>query len=47
LIEGTDGNFYGTTKDGGANGDGEVFKMTSAGAIILLHSFDVTDGEPR
>jgi uncharacterized repeat protein (TIGR03803 family) len=48
LIQGTDGRFYGTTLRGGANGDGEIFKITSAGTFTLLHSFDVTDGyEPN
>ena len=28
LIQATDGNFYGTTSGGGANGDGTVFKIT-------------------
>jgi uncharacterized repeat protein (TIGR03803 family) len=29
-------------------GDGEVFKITSAGTLTVLHSFDVTDGnEPN
>src|SRR6266403_2434196 len=33
LIQGTDGNFYGTTSAGGANGYGTVFKMDAAGNI--------------
>jgi uncharacterized repeat protein (TIGR03803 family) len=44
LAEGTDGSFYGTTTLGGANGDGTVFKITPAGALTTLHSFDGTDG---
>jgi uncharacterized repeat protein (TIGR03803 family) len=44
LILGTDGNFYGTAMNGGANSDGAVFKITPAGAITALHSFDQTDG---
>ena len=44
LILGTDGNFYGTTANGGADRDGAVFKITPAGAITSLHSFDETDG---
>jgi uncharacterized repeat protein (TIGR03803 family) len=39
LIQGTDGNFYGTTSQGGASSNGTVFKMTSAGAVTVLHSF--------
>jgi len=44
LIQGTDGNFYGTTAKGGANGYGTVFKITPAGTLTTLHSFDGTDG---
>jgi uncharacterized repeat protein (TIGR03803 family) len=40
LIQATDGNFYGTTLRGGTNGRGTVFKMTAAGAVTTLHSFD-------
>jgi uncharacterized repeat protein (TIGR03803 family) len=38
-IEGSDGNFYGTTAEGGANGFGTVFRITSAGVETALHSF--------
>jgi uncharacterized repeat protein (TIGR03803 family) len=44
LKQATNGNFYGTTSSGGANGDGEVFEMTLTGGLTILHSFDVTDG---
>jgi len=44
LIQGTDGNFYGTTYGGGANGNGTVFQITPAGTLTTLHSFDLTDG---
>ncbi len=44
LALGTDGNFYGTTQNGGANGIGTVFKITPEGAYSVLHSFDGTDG---
>jgi uncharacterized repeat protein (TIGR03803 family) len=39
LIQGSDGNFYGTTEYGGANDDGTVFKMDSLGNVTVLHSF--------
>jgi uncharacterized repeat protein (TIGR03803 family) len=47
LIQATDGNFYGTTPEGGANypGFGTVFKVTPTGTLTVLHSFDGTDGE--
>jgi uncharacterized repeat protein (TIGR03803 family) len=39
LAQGTDGNFYGITTYGGANGDGTVFKVTPSGTLTTLHSF--------
>jgi uncharacterized repeat protein (TIGR03803 family) len=45
VIQGTDGNFYGTTSGGGGSNDGTLFKMTPAGTLITLYSFDGTDGE--
>jgi uncharacterized repeat protein (TIGR03803 family) len=39
LILATDGNFYGTTQGGGANGYGTVFKITHTGALKTLYSF--------
>lgn len=44
LIQGTDGNFYGTTQQGGANNAGTVFMMTPNGTVTVLHSFNTTDG---
>jgi uncharacterized repeat protein (TIGR03803 family) len=48
LVQGTDGNFYGTTYLGGTNcatiGCGTVFKIDSSGTLTTLHSFDGTDG---
>jgi uncharacterized repeat protein (TIGR03803 family) len=44
LIQGTNGNFYGTTLGGGANNVGTVFEITAAGVLTTLHSFDTTDG---
>ena len=47
LVLGNDGNFYGTTLvlTGVSNPNlGAIFKITPAGAITLLHSFDGTHG---
>lgn len=44
LVEGRDGDFYGTTSGGGRNGVGSVFKITPAGVLTVLHSFDGTTG---
>jgi len=45
LVQGINGDFYGTTQRGGAYGEGTVFKITPSGALTTLHSFDGTDGE--
>ena len=49
LVQATDGNFYGTTYAGGTSGNcqggcGTVFKITPAGTLTTLHSFDWYDG---
>jgi uncharacterized repeat protein (TIGR03803 family) len=44
LMLSTDGNFYGTTWQGGANNDGTIFKVTPAGVLTVLHEFNYTDG---
>jgi uncharacterized repeat protein (TIGR03803 family) len=41
VVEGSDGNLYGTTALGGANNTGEVFKLTLLGQLTVLHSFSV------
>jgi uncharacterized repeat protein (TIGR03803 family) len=44
LVQGSDGTFYGTTNQGGANNLGTVFSVTSGGTLTTLHSFIGTDG---
>jgi uncharacterized repeat protein (TIGR03803 family) len=44
LVRGSDGNFYGTTFDGGTNGDGTVFQLTPSGVLTTLLSFSGTNG---
>ena len=44
LVQATDGNFYGTTAGGGTSDSGTVFKMTAAGTVTILHSFNFVDG---
>ncbi|MGE5212316.1 MAG: choice-of-anchor tandem repeat GloVer-containing protein [Nitrospirota bacterium] len=45
LVQGSDGNFYGTTPAGGAHGKGTVFKIDAAGMVITLHSFSGSPGD--
>jgi uncharacterized repeat protein (TIGR03803 family) len=49
LVQGTDGNLYGTTSAGGnaacAGGCGTIFKITTTGTLTTLHSFHLTDGD--
>ena len=44
LVQGSNGDFYGTTFAGGANGFGTVFKITSSGTLTTLHDFNGVDG---
>jgi len=41
LVQGSDGNFYGTTQSGGANstGEGTIFSITPTGTLTPLYSF--------
>src|SRR5664280_1152151 len=43
VIQGHDGNFYGTTYGGGYLA-GTVFKMSAAGTLTTLHGFVLRDG---
>jgi len=42
LVQASDGNLYGTTFEGGTNGYGAVFRITTNGVLTPLYSF--TDG---
>lgn len=44
LVEGTDGNFYGTTSGGGTNNAGTVFRIGPGGSLTSLYSFAGNDG---
>jgi uncharacterized repeat protein (TIGR03803 family) len=53
LIQGSDGNFYGTTAEGGSAfrnggmsvGYGTIFRITPSGELTTLSAFDGTDGD--
>ncbi|MGD0179947.1 MAG: choice-of-anchor tandem repeat GloVer-containing protein [Terriglobales bacterium] len=44
IAQGRDGNLYSTGTDGGTNGMGAVFRITPAGKLSVLYSFDGTHG---
>ena len=44
VIQGNDGNFYGTTAEAGAYGLGTVYKVSTNGTFTILYSFDYTNG---
>jgi uncharacterized repeat protein (TIGR03803 family) len=44
LVQGAEGNYYGTTMFGGAGEIGTVFKITPTGVLTTLHSFVGIDG---
>jgi uncharacterized repeat protein (TIGR03803 family) len=39
LIQGLNGHLYGTTTNGGLNGQGSIFKMTLGGTLTTVYSF--------
>ncbi len=45
LIQGSNGDFYGTTEQGGTANEGTIFQLTAAGKETVLYSFpNQTDG---
>ena len=45
LVQGNDGNFYGTTSFGGADDQGTIFRMTPEGALTTLFEFGGSEGD--
>ncbi len=44
LVEGTDGDCYGTTSGGGSSGYGTLFRISPAGVVTTIYEF--TEGPP-
>jgi len=44
VIEGKDGNLYGTSSGGGANGSGVLFELTPGGTLTVLYNFCAETG---
>jgi uncharacterized repeat protein (TIGR03803 family) len=40
MLSALDGNFYGTAAQGGAEGNGTLFRMTPAGDVSVVHAFE-------
>jgi uncharacterized repeat protein (TIGR03803 family) len=47
VVQGADGNIYGTTYHGGTHDAGTVFKYTPAGKLITLYSLTNPNGVPN
>jgi uncharacterized repeat protein (TIGR03803 family) len=45
LVQASNGNFYSTTQDGGTNGEGTTYQVTTGLVITVLHSFGATFGD--
>src|SRR5579871_115195 len=44
LVAASDGNYYGTTVNGGSAGQGTLFQMTPSGTLTTIHNFSSSDG---
>src|SRR5262249_38280617 len=44
LVQGPNGNFYGSATQGGPSGAGTIFMISPGGALTTLHKFNGTDG---
>lgn len=44
LVEANDGNYYGLTNNGGTDGYGVAYRLTSSGSYTVLQNFDGTNG---
>ena len=47
LIQANDGSLYGTSTEGGVNGCGTIFKLTTSGILLHVYSFPCGSGGSR
>jgi uncharacterized repeat protein (TIGR03803 family) len=45
LVQAANGNFYSTTQDGGTNGEGTIYQVTTSLGVTVLHSFGALFGD--
>lgn len=45
LVQDVNTNFFSTTQDGGTNGEGTIYKITTTMVVTILHSFGATFGD--
>jgi uncharacterized repeat protein (TIGR03803 family) len=45
LVQASNGNFYSTTQDGGTNGEGTIYQLTTSMGVTVLHSFGALFGD--
>lgn len=46
LLQASDGNFWGTTAQGGANGYGTIFYWNASNGLVTVHNFTEGEGSP-
>ena len=45
LVQASNGDFFSTTQDGGTNGEGTIYQVSTTLAVTILHSFGATFGD--
>src|SRR5690242_16885604 len=45
IVQGEDGNLYGTSIYGGTGDEGTIFKITPTGTLTVIYRFDFAHGQ--